>query len=562
MANLRSLMPLGGTVKTTKTQGQKSALNRADHDVVAIGIMVAACLLFVGIGGPTIGQTINAWLGTGKQPQPALVSALLLNIALIIFGWRRYDELGQEVRIRSQAEAEARILAATDPLTGCLNRRSTPTVIAAMGGQAARSGQKIAALLFDLDNFKNVNDLNGHRAGDSLLVDIARRVSTSIPPEAKLARLGGDEFCCFMLFDPQQPERVDMVALNILQTVSSPLSVEEYSFDVTASIGIAQTCGTSPSSAERVIHEADIAMYQAKKAGRNRYSWFNPAMESELRIRSDLESSIRKGIAEGEFVPHYQRQVDIHTGDLVGFEMLAHWQAPHMNGISPDIFIPVAEEIGAISALSESLIRVALNDAKQWDPRLVLSVNISPVQLRDPWFSQKLLRMLVESGFPPERLEIEITESCLHDQIGTVRSMITSLKNQGIRISLDDFGSGYSSLAQLRSLPFDRLKIDRSFVTGLADDEANRKLVEAIVSLAKGLNLPITAEGIESEPVHQVLRSMGAMKGQGFLYGKPQGAQETLAMLAEHNLLIVPLEQPSPDDLSHSPIEPKREQAG
>ncbi|AZI37201.1 putative bifunctional diguanylate cyclase/phosphodiesterase [Caenibius tardaugens] len=365
-----------------------------------------------------------------------------------------------------------------------------------------------------------------------------------------------------MPFDPQQPERVDVVALNILKTISSPLSVEESSCDVTASIGIAQTCGTSPTSAEQVIHEADIAMYQAKKAGRNRYSWFNPAMESELRIRSDLENSIRKAIAEGEFVPYYQQQVDIETGDLVGFEMLAHWQAPHMNGITAEVFIPVAEEIGAIAALSESLIRTALNDAKQWDPRLVLSVNISPVQLRDPWFSQKLLHMLIESGFPPERLEIEITESCLHDQIGTVRSMITSLKNQGIRISLDDFGSGYSSLTQLRSLPFDQLKIDRSFVTGLADDEANRKLVEAIVSLAKGLNLPVTAEGIESEPVHQVLRSMGAMKGQGFLYGKPQSAWETSAMLAERNLLIAPMEHPAPDDRAHRSLMPKHGQAG
>ncbi|WP_161566047.1 GGDEF domain-containing protein [Caenibius tardaugens] len=166
---------------TTKVQGQENALERADHDIVAIGIMIAACLLFVGIGGPTIGQTIGAWLGTGRQPEPALVSALLLNIALIIFGWRRYKELGQEVRVRSEAEAEARTLAATDPLTGCLNRRSTPAVIATMGGQAARSGQKIAALLLDLDNFKHVNDLNGHRAGDSLLIDIAKRISTAIP---------------------------------------------------------------------------------------------------------------------------------------------------------------------------------------------------------------------------------------------------------------------------------------------------------------------------------------------------------------------------------------------
>src|SRR5690606_25892544 len=169
--------------------------------------------------------------------------------------------------------------------------------------------------------------------------------------------------------------------------------------------------------------------------------------------------------------------------------------------VSPDIFIPIAEEIGVIGELSEGLMRQAFEDAKQWDPKLTLSINVSPIQLRDPWFSQKLLRLLVETSFPPKRLDIEITESCLHENIGVVRSVVTSLKNQGIHISLDDFGTGYSSLAQLRSLPFDRLKIDRSFVTELADEGANSKIVEAIVSLGRGFDLPMTAEGIENADV-------------------------------------------------------------
>ncbi len=521
----------------SQRQGRTDRLERAERDIVVMGIAVAACLLFVGIGGSAISQIAQAWVGGGSKPDQLLVSAMLLNIALIIFGWRRYSELAAEVNERRRAENQARVLSETDPLTGCLNRRCIASIVTDLTTDAGTRGHKIAALLFDLDNFKHVNDLSGHRSGDNLLVEIARRVASIIPPDAQLARLGGDEFCCFLPFDPQKPDWVELVATNILQTIAMPIALEGSFVEVTASIGIGQTHGAKPLSDEQLIHEADIAMYHAKKSGRNRYSWFEPAMESELRFRNELETGMRRGIKRGEFVPFYQQQIDLESGDLVGFEMLARWHSPQMGDVSPELFIPVAEETGLIGDLSEVLIRQALQDAKLWDAGLVLSVNISPVQLRDPWFSQKLLRLLVEAGFPPERLEIEITESCLHENIGTVRSMITSLKNQGIRVSLDDFGTGYSSLAQLRSLPFDRLKIDRSFVTELADNAANLRLVEAIVSLGKGLNLPITAEGIESEMVLQVLRRMGKMKGQGFLYGRPQDAHHTQEMLADRDLL-------------------------
>ncbi len=206
--------------------------------------------------------------------------------------------------------------------------------------------------------------------------------------------------------------------------------------------------------------------------------------------------------------------------------------------VNPDIFIPVAEEIGVIGELSESLIRQALRDAKNWDPKLTLSVNISPVQLRDPWFAQKLLKILVEANFPPSRLDVEVTESCLHENIGLVRSLITSLKNQGITVSLDDFGSGYSSLSQLRTLPFDRIKIDRSFVMSLLDDKDSATIIQSIIALGEGLGLPITAEGIENEAVLAELRRFGKFKGQGYLYGFPEPADRTEAELAQLDLLL------------------------
>ena len=208
-----------------------------------------------------------------------------------------------------------------------------------------------------------------------------------------------------------------------------------------------------------------------------------------------------------------------------------------MGVVGPDIFIPIAEEIGVIGELSENLIAQAFEDAKEWDPHLTLSVNISPVQMRDPWFAQKILKLLVAHRFPPNRLDIEITETCLHENVGMVRSMITSLRNQGVHVSLDDFGTGYSSLSQLRSLPFDRLKIDRSFISELRQQKNGDALVNTIVAMSEGLKLPITAEGIENETILEALKRLGKMKGQGYHYGRPEPAAMVRDRLAAQGLL-------------------------
>ncbi len=485
---------------------------------------------------------IDAWTGHGHGPDKMLTNALLLNIALIIFGWRRYTDLTIEIKERRKAEESARLLAETDVLTGLLNRRSFGEVTAEIAIEAHRAKKSVAILMIDLDDFKQVNDLHGHSAGDQILVETARRIERLVPKDGMAARLGGDEFACVIPFSVQGTERLDQLASSLLETIARPTEYLNKSIEVSVSIGIARMLDhdelVEPQDyAQRLLHRADIAMYHAKKHGRNRYAWFEPTMESELRFRNELEAGIRKGISRGEFVPYYEQQIDLDTGELMGFEMLARWNSPQFGLVSPDIFIPIAEDIGVIAELSENLIVQALEDAKHWDPKLTLSVNISPIQLRDPWFSQKLLRLLLESNFPPHRLEIEITESCLHENIGVVRTVVTSLKNQGVLISLDDFGTGYSSLAQLRSLPFDRLKIDRSFVAELADQGANSKIVEAIVSLGRGFDLPMTAEGIENADVLEILQKMGRLKGQGYLYGRPENASLTRARLAEKQLL-------------------------
>jgi EAL domain-containing protein (putative c-di-GMP-specific phosphodiesterase class I) len=269
-------------------------------------------------------------------------------------------------------------------------------------------------------------------------------------------------------------------------------------------------------------------------------------MEAELRFRNEIERGIRRGLPLGEFIPYYQEQIDLQTGELTGFEMLARWNSPTLGIVSPEVFIPVAEQIGAIGELSECVIAQALRDAQGWDRRLTLAVNISPLQLRDPWFAQKLLRTLTEANFPAQRLEIEITESCLHENIGVARTLITSLKNQGIRVSLDDFGTGYSSIAQLRSLPFDRIKIDRSFVTNLVDNKDSAAIVHAIALLGRGLGLPITAEGIESSEVLRELRQYGDIQGQGYLYGEPQPATAIKTRLSDLGLLNAEADERAP----------------
>ena len=377
-----------------------------------------------------------------------------------------------------------------------------------------------------------------------------------MPQDAILARIGGDEFACIVPFDRRSLSQIEQLCAEMVARVAERVEWSGMEIEATVSLGLSRSDDDNADDLQTLLHKADIAMFHAKRQGRDQIAWFAPAMESELRFRSELEAGIRRGVAAGEFVPYYEKQIDLATGELVGFEMLARWMSPTLGKVGPDIFIPVAEEIGAIAELSESVIRQALKDARSWDPKLTLAVNISPVQLRDPWFAQKLLKLLIEANFPPHRLEIEITESSLHENIGLVRTMITSLKNQGIRVSLDDFGTGYSSLAQLRSLPFDRIKIDRSFISSLPESEENRTIVKSIVALGQGLGMPVTAEGVESEEVLAALGGYEGLKAQGYLYGQPQPADLTLEGLRHLHLTLERKEQAAA--VAAAPDKPRR----
>ena len=492
--------------------------------------------MFIAIGGAVGTQTVRQLIGNSQGADQAMVTAFLLNIALILLVWRRTSALSGEIVVYRQAEVRAQHMAMTDPLTNLFNRRAIKEKTTELSARASRRGKSIAFMMVDLDGFKKINDLYGHDAGDKLLREVADRMRDTVPPNSLIARLGGDEFGICIVFEPEYPETVDRVAEDLIEALARPVTVADAEQTVTASIGISRP-EFDCDSIDMLIRRSDIALYAAKKNGRNGFSWFESGMEVELRTRNSLESDIRAAIPNDEFVPYFEQQIDLSNGELVGFEMLARWVSPVRGLIPPDEFIPVAEETGMIGDLSLNIIRKALLEAKNWDHRLTISVNISPIQLKDPWLAQKIVKLLVETGFPANRLEVEITESSLFKNLSLAQSIVGSLKNQGIQIALDDFGTGYSSLAHLRALPFDRIKIDRSFVSSMSDNSESAAIVSAIAGLGASLAVPITAEGIEDESVITKLYALGCSKGQGWFYGQPMSIDQVRILLADKNML-------------------------
>ncbi len=517
--------------------------DRARRSALLTGaISIASILLFVGIGSSVLIEVVRHKFGNGAPVDRPLTIALFLNVALILFGWRRHRELSREVGERTAAEERAHLLAARDPLTGFLNRRSIAEEGAALFKRAGDSGgrnrtQAMALLMLDLDHFKSVNDMHGHAIGDALLRVVASEISETTPANALIARLGGDEFACAFLFDPTRADTVERIAERLVSRLAQPFDAGGIRCHISASVGIARS-DVDCAGIDTLLRSADIAMYAAKTAGKNRLAWFDASMERELQARNELESGLRVAIPRQEIVPYFEQQVELGTRRLTGFEVLARWEHPTRGLISPEAFIPIAEETGMIGDLSLSIMRQAFTAARDWDPSLVISVNISPWQLRDAWLAQKIIKVLTETGFPAQRCEIEITETALFDNLALAQSIVGSLKNQGVRLALDDFGTGYSSLAHLRALPFDRIKIDKSFVTSLTESADSAAIVNAIARLGESLNLPVTAEGVEDAEIEERLTAIGIGKGQGWYYGKPLSTAGVRRMLSERRMLV------------------------
>ena len=511
------------------TSSTDTRLRSARRDAVVLTVLITAVMLLIWNGSAFFH---NLPLSEDRfGPELRLAStALTLNVALILFGWRRYVDLQHEAEMREEQERRATVLATTDSITGLYNRKGFADRAGQLCIDAGDRGDQLVVISFQVHRFKSINDQHGYETGDRLLKTISVALADALGSEAVLARLGGDEFAVALALPSDDIGRADAFAETVLQTVSRPLLFEERIIQVGAFAGIA-SAAASDARIPDILRRADIAMDHARTGRVARPVWFDAGMERALIAHGEIEQGIRFGLEHGQFVPHFEPQVDLKTGEIVGFEVLARWIHPLSGVIGPDVFIPVAEEIGLIGRLSDEVIGEALRQAASWDPDVKISVNISPFQLADGWLAQRIIKTLSETGFPAERLVIEITESSLFADLDLARSIVTSLKNQGIRLALDDFGTGFSSLAHLRSLPFDIIKIDRSFVTNIHSKRESSAIVRAVTTLASALQVPVCVEGIENEESYRAVVGLGCEIGQGWYFGKPMPADDARELL-------------------------------
>jgi diguanylate cyclase (GGDEF)-like protein len=459
---------------------------------------------------------------------------VVFSVGGLIFAIRRLKETEREVKARRAAEQVAHALARHDPLTGLANRRYFAEQIDSLLLKA--SDQRLAVIMLDLDGFKGANDIHGHAAGDKVLVEVAERLTEAADPQTVLARIGGDEFA---ILKPNVVSLDDLTvfAHRVVTALSEPYLADETAVSVTTSVGIA-LAPDDGKDAQDLVRRSDLALYRAKAAGRSQIAFFEPEMDAHVERRARLERELKTAIADDCIKLHYQPLVALDGDQLVGFEALARWTSPTLGAIGPNVFIGIAEECGMISTLGDHLLRKACCEAVTWPSDITLAFNISPLQLRDGTLGLRILSILSETGLSPRRLELEITESALVGESGLAQSVVDQLRSAGVRIALDDFGTGYATMSQLLALRFDGIKIDRSFVQGLTKDSESGIVVDAIISLAKGLGITTTAEGIEDSDQLASLRDSGCDLGQGYLLGRAIPPEELKSILHDRHQKI------------------------
>jgi diguanylate cyclase (GGDEF)-like protein/PAS domain S-box-containing protein len=434
-----------------------------------------------------------------------------------------------DITERKNAEARLAFLAQHDGLTGLPNRNLLRQQMDDMLMHRRRSAEKVAVLVLGLDNFKSVNDTLGHGIGDKLLRGVAKRLSSSLREEDTVARLNSDEFA---IVQPgsARPEDAVLLAKRLLEAIRDPFVLDGHSIVIGATIGIAMAPGDGDDS-EKLLKNADMALSRAKNEARGTFSFFETGMDARAQSRRKIEIDLRDAIQNDVLRPHYQPFVDLSSGRITGLEALVRWPHPERGMISPAEFIPVAEETGLINALGGLMLRRACMDAARWPDDVRVAVNLSPAQFRIGNLLSIVMEALKQSGLPAKRLELEITETLLLEKSSQVLATLHALRALGVRISMDDFGTGYSSLSYLRSFPFDKIKIDQSFVRGLAANRDAQAIIRSIVSLGKGLGVTITAEGVETEAELSCLRAEGCHEGQGFLFSRARPNAEIVELL-------------------------------
>jgi len=436
--------------------------------------------------------------------------------------------------ISESRQAEARIAHLTrhDPLTDLSNRAQFHESLRQSLGWIRRGG-RLAVLLLDLDHFKTINDTLGHPVGDELLKAVAARLQQCVGETGTVGRLGGDEFGVVQI-RIQHPSDTAALAVQIQQAVSAPYELDGHHLLINVSIGIA----LSPDEgldADSLLRNADIALYGAKASGRGSYKFFEKAMDDRMKLQRVLELDLRMALEQGEFELHYQPILNLETDTICGCEALLRWNHPTRGQIPPAEFIPLAEDTGLIAGIGEWVLRTACAAAATWPDDIRVAVNVSPVQLHGDGLLDAVLDALHGTGLAPHRLEIEITEAILMRNNETTLDTLQRLRKLGIRIAMDDFGTGFSSLSYLRRFPFDKIKIDQSFVQGLSETPESGAIVRTVAKLAASFRMTTTAEGVETDLQRRVVKASGCTEMQGYLFSRPRTAAAIVQLLHLHS---------------------------
>ncbi|WP_020591542.1 two-component system response regulator [Kiloniella laminariae] len=458
-------------------------------------------------------------------PKSELSSSRL--IRAIMHAKERY-KIDQQLR---RSHEQLKVMAERDALTGLSNRYVFEEEMTTAIPRAERQGVRLALLMLDLDCFKVVNDTLGHAAGDRLLVEVAKRLSAQVRGGDLLCRLGGDEFA-ILVHNLADPIMMRLFSQRIFAAFSTPFILEEIEFTISASIGIA-VYPDCAQDAMQLMKCADVAMYRSKEKGRGRASYYSQALHEEVSRRIELERELRRATVENEFVLYYQPQVDCMSESLVGAEALIRWQHPEKGLISPVEFIPIAEEIGLIPKIGDWVLETACAQLQRWHKNKAgygesfsISVNISALELNQQGFFAKVEKVIEQYDIAPQLLELEVTESTLINSTAETAQILKDLSDYGITLSLDDFGTGYSSLSQLQTYPFEVLKVDRSFVQSIEDNDEGAQFLEAINALAKVLGIKTVVEGVERETQKGWCQKLGFDRMQGYYFAKPLPAAQ------------------------------------
>ncbi len=431
----------------------------------------------------------------------------------------------EDVTERKKAEQRIAFLAHHDALTGLANRAALIQKIEEAAARRRRLQEPFTVLLLDLDRFKQVTDTLGHPAGDALLIEVATRLKSLLRETDVLARLGGDEFAVIQSGESDQREAAKLLAERIIEMLRLPFEIDGGNISIGTSIGIAPAFEHETGSGD-LLKMADLALYRAKSAGRNGYCFFDPEMSEIASARQEIESDLRRAVQQNEFELHYQPIVDSKTRRICSVEALVRWRHPTKGFIYPDLFIPLAEETGLITQIGDWVLRAACTEAATWPAAVKVAVNLSLVQFRKTDLPSVVMRVLADTGLPPERLELEITETALIESAAECLPALRQFKAMGITIVLDDFGTGYSSLSQLAMFPFDRIKIDKSFTQNLTKRSECAAIISATLTLAQSLDIATTAEGVETVDQYRLLRLAGVTSLQGYLFKRPGPASE------------------------------------